>query len=198
MWRLLWLVFNYSVLTLVGLCLLKMAACWRLCVFAQLVWKRPMSAKWEWCKNVVIFNMHRERFCHVNVSAARTQCSCSNNGFTCWLCVQYLCILCVCVSHVWICLLRRRGAPSAPQCGPPVQGEDHCKYHTGPCYNFALYAYKIISEMRSFSELFHHLSVILDTAVQTIPTLHEAPQLTLHLKRPVLAPVSLRPPFLKS
>lgn len=25
-------------------------------------------------------------------------------------------------------LLHRYGEPSAPQCGPPVQGEDHCKY----------------------------------------------------------------------
>lgn len=45
----------------------------------------------------------------------------------------------------WSFFSSRYGKPSAPQCGPPIQGEDHCKYYQRHHHTlFLLQAYELL------------------------------------------------------
>ncbi len=131
----------------------EMAACWRLWVWLV-----------SWCEKVYEWQ---------NVSLICNHCNdvrsldCSEHIYEC------VCVLCV-QTHTRSCLpfvfcwwlktdsfLHRSGKPSAPQCGPPVQGEDHCKY----CLLWHLHATPVIIFctdflfIQSFVTILHYLKL---------------------------------------
>lgn len=142
--RSLWPVLNNCGLTLVCVCVCVSPENGRMfegCVFCQ-------QAKWGW----------REMLWCL---------TCTEGASVIWMCsyvhffTLYSANVHLCVSHWWTCLLHRCGAPSAPQCGPPVQGEDHCKYDGEHRFIIFCLSIEILTKLRLFQECFHHLSVIL-------------------------------------
>lgn len=107
------------------------------CVFVRLLWKSSLNEEWlEWCPNFTSFTVLSE-FLY---------------GCVCVLCIRKkvtfrnVCPLLDYIDHYrWSFFSSRYGKPSAPQCGPPIQGEDHCKYYQRHHHTlFLLQAYELL------------------------------------------------------